>query len=112
MASRGARSSRSGGKSRRRISPRLQRTLLLVAIFGAAFAAGIAYASWSLVCRSGQCPSIDVLEDFTPHQTSKMYAADGRFVAEIGQERRTLVRVGDIPEQVRDAFVTVEDKRF
>ena len=89
-----------------------RRATLFVLAFGAAFVAGLAYASWSLVCRAGQCPSLGVLEDFTPHQTSKLYAVDGRFVAEIGQERRTLVKVGDIPKQVRDAFITVEDKRF
>jgi penicillin-binding protein 1A len=92
--------------------PRLTRGLLLLSIFGVAFAGGLLYAGWALVCRSGQCPSIDVLDDWTPRQTSKLYAADGRFVAEIGLERRTLVKLGDIPKTVRDAFVITEDKRF
>src|SRR5919202_7127583 len=104
----------SAGKPRRRwrLSPRARRIILLVLAFGTAFASGLAYASWTLVCRGGQCPSIEVLEDFTPHQTSKLYGADGRFIAEIGQERRTLVRLGDLPKVVRDAFVITEDKRF
>jgi penicillin-binding protein 1A len=53
-----------------------------------------------------------MLADYTPHQTSKLFAADGRFLAEIGQERRTLVKLTDIPKTVRDAFVITEDKRF
>lgn len=92
--------------------PGLVRALLLVCIFGLTFGAGMAYASWALVCRTGQCPSIDSLEDYTPRQTSKLYAADGRFVAEIGLERRTLIRLAEIPPVVRQAFLVTEDRRF
>ncbi|HET7456729.1 MAG TPA: PBP1A family penicillin-binding protein [Gemmatimonadaceae bacterium] len=92
--------------------PRLARSLLLGAVFLTAAGIGTAYASWALVCRGGACPSIDVLEEYTPRQTSKLYAVDGRFLAEIGLERRTLIKLGDIPKVVRDAFVITEDKRF
>ncbi len=92
--------------------PRLVRTILLILVFGVSFGGGALYGAWALVCRSGRCPSIAVLEDFTPRQTSKLYAADGRFVAEIGLERRTLVSLSDIPLDVRNAFVITEDKRF
>lgn len=64
------------------------------------------------MCRGGACPSVDILEGYQPRQTSKMYAADGRFVTELGVERRTLVTIDDIPPIVRDAFVVTEDKRF
>jgi penicillin-binding protein 1A len=92
--------------------PRFTRSFLLVACFGGAFVAGFAYASWALVCRAGRCPSVDTLQDYEPRQTSKLYAADGRFIAELGIERRTLVRYKDIPPLVRSAFVSTEDKRF
>ena len=92
--------------------PRLTHVVLLLVTFGATFAAGLAYASWTLVCRPGACPDPRRLEAFTPHQTSKLYAADGRFVAELGLERRTLVTLDEIPEMVQQAFVVTEDKRF
>jgi penicillin-binding protein 1A len=92
--------------------PKLVRIALLATTFLFALVGGMAYASWALVCRAGRCPSIDVLEDYTPRQTSKLYAADGRFVAEIGLERRTLIKLGEIPQSVQDAFVITEDKRF
>ena len=88
------------------------RSVLVVATFLVTFALGALYAGWALVCRDNACPSIDVLEDYTPRQTSKLYAADGRFIAEIGLERRTLVPLRDIPRVVREAFLTTEDKRF
>ncbi|HVE79781.1 MAG TPA: PBP1A family penicillin-binding protein [Gemmatimonadaceae bacterium] len=96
----------------RRNHPKATRALALVAIFIGTFGFGFLYASWALVCRAGQCPSIDVLDSYTPRQTSKLYAADGRFIAEIGLERRTLVRLSEIPDVVKKAFLAIEDKRF
>ncbi|HEU4641684.1 MAG TPA: PBP1A family penicillin-binding protein [Gemmatimonadaceae bacterium] len=92
--------------------PRIARALLLAATFGIAFGGGIAYAAWTLVCRGGACPDPRQLEAFTPRQTSKLYAADGRFITEIGLERRTLVKLDGIPKTVQAAFVITEDKRF
>ncbi|HEU6451263.1 MAG TPA: PBP1A family penicillin-binding protein [Gemmatimonadaceae bacterium] len=92
--------------------PRLTRAVLLAGIFGLTFAVGIAYASWTLVCRGDACPDARRLEAFTPHQTSKLYAADGRFIAELGLERRTLVTLDEIPKTVQEAFIVTEDKRF
>jgi penicillin-binding protein 1A len=92
--------------------PRFTRSLALLICFLVAFGAGFAYASWAMVCRAGRCPSAAALQDYEPRQTSKIYAADGRFIAELGLERRTLVRYNDIPPIVRQAFIDVEDKRF
>ena len=92
--------------------PGLTRAFLLVMTFGIAFGGGLAYGAWALVCRAGRCPSIEGLNDYTPRQTSKLYAVDNRFIAEIGLERRTLIKLGDVPPQLRDAFVITEDKRF
>jgi penicillin-binding protein 1A len=96
----------------RRRHPRLSRGLGVSLAFGAAFVIGFCYASWALVCRAGACPSVDILEEYQPRQTSKLYAADGRFIAELGLERRTLLKLDQIPPLVRSAFVLTEDKRF
>jgi penicillin-binding protein 1A len=92
--------------------PKLVRSVLFGLTFLTAFGLGGAYGSWALVCRDGRCPPIQILDTYTPRQTSKVYAADGRFVAEIGLERRTLVKIAEIPKVVKDAFVLTEDKRF
>jgi len=60
------------------------------------------------VCRGGKCPPVESLNDYTPRQTSKLYAADGRFIAELGNERRTLVKLDEIPLTVQQAFVITD----
>jgi penicillin-binding protein 1A len=92
--------------------PRVTRGALIAAAFGISFVVGLFYASWALVCRAGRCPAVEVLDEYTPRQTSKLYAADGRFIAEIGLERRTVVKLDQIPTIVRNAFIVTEDKRF
>ena len=116
MAERGKRSPngprRRRGPSFLKRHPGLVRWTLLGATFVVALGAGFGFASWALVCRGGACPSVETLEGYTPRQTSKLYAADGRFLAELGLERRTLVTIDDIPPVVRDAFIITEDRRF
>jgi penicillin-binding protein 1A len=96
----------------RKRHPTLVRAVLLSVTFLVALGTGAIYASWALICRGNQCPSIEILAEYTPHQTSKLYAVDGRFISELGLERRTLVKIEEIPKIVQDAFVTTEDKRF
>jgi len=92
--------------------PRTTRSFGYVTTAITAFVLGFGLAAWNLVCRGTRCPSIDVLERYQPRQTSRLYAIDGRFVAELGVERRTLATLDEIPKVVQDAFVVTEDKRF
>ena len=96
----------------RRRHPLVVRGLLLLFTFISASLLGLAFGSWVLICRGNQCPPVEALDDYTPRQTSKLYAVDGRFIAELGLERRTLVKIDEIPQTVQQAFVITEDKRF
>src|SRR5712671_5917661 len=75
---------------------------------------GFTWGSWSRVCAAERCPSIARLigTGSIPQQTSKIYAADGRLITELGLERRTVLPLREIPPWVRAAFVATEDKRF
>ncbi|HEY0931581.1 MAG TPA: PBP1A family penicillin-binding protein [Gemmatimonas sp.] len=86
--------------------------VLVIGLLGGAIGFGVLAGAWAVICRSGRCPSIAALEEYVPRQTSKVYAVDGRFITELGLERRTLVRLQDIPKHVRDAVVITEDRRF
>ncbi len=67
---------------------------------------------WVNTCRNDSCPSVDVLDQYVPQQTSKIFAADGRLITELGLEKRTVVRLDSLSPPVRDAFLIVEDRRF
>lgn len=92
--------------------PFLTKVAAITAVALVTIGAGIGGGTWLMICSDNRCPSIDVLDEYTPTQTSKLFAADGRFIAELGMERRTLVTLEEIPQVVQDAFVTTEDKRF
>src|SRR5947209_11200101 len=91
-----------------------RRRVAVATLLGGAYGFGLAYGSWTRVCAAERCPSISRLvgDDATPQQTSKVYAADGRLIAELGAERRTVLTLSQIPLHVRQAFIATEDKRF
>ncbi len=95
-----------------RNNPTATRWVGYVITASVAFVLGFGLAAWNLICRGTRCPSIEQLERYQPRQTSRLYAIDGRFVAELGLERRTLAPLEEIPKVVREAFVVTEDKRF
>src|SRR5690348_16239506 len=108
----------SGEQSAQRRTPFRKRHRKMLRILGISILSVVllavvgAVVEWKLVCVGSRCPSVDALETYSPMQTSTLYAADGRFIAEIGAERRTLIRLNDVPKIVQDAFVVTEDKRF
>ncbi len=67
--------------------------------------------TWFL-CSAETCPSIEQFAEYKPTQPARLYAADGRFIGEVGIERRSVVSLERIPKHVIDAFVITEDKRF
>jgi penicillin-binding protein 1A len=94
-------------------SPAIRFRVLLsiaaVGVFGVALLAG----AWLNVCGPvGACPSIASLESYDPDQASKIYAADGRLVTDLGLERRTVVPLRQMSPAVIAAFLTTEDRRF
>ena len=88
------------------------RWLGLASLFGVVTVGVAGATAWTLVCRDGARAVAADLDTYQPNQTSKLYAVDGRFIAELGLERRTLVRLTDLPEHVKAAFLVTEDKRF
>jgi penicillin-binding protein 1A len=93
-------------------SPRAQRITLITALAGAGLGGGVAWGSWTRACAGGNCPSIGKLDEYRPTQALKIYAADGRLVTSLGAERRTVVRLEELPPILAAAFIAVEDKRF
>src|SRR6267378_2503618 len=94
--------------------PVQRRRVVIATVLALLYAGGLAYGSWTRVCAGDRCPSIMRIDPgHRPQlQTSKVYAADGRLITELGIERRTVVPLEQIPVHVRQAFLATEDKRF
>jgi penicillin-binding protein 1A len=96
--------------------PRLKKYLVRAVLGGTALSVVglLVFALWwgVLLCSDETCPSIEQFAEYKPAEPARLYAADGRFIGEIGLERRSVVTLDQIPAHVVDAFVITEDKRF
>lgn len=77
-----------------------------VVIVGAGIVAGL---FWHF---SHGLPDHKQLADYQPATVSRLYAADGRLLAEYAREKRVFVPVAAMPRRVLEAFVAAEDQRF
>jgi penicillin-binding protein 1A len=78
--------------------------LVLLASGGLALAA---YLYWPT-----DLPSVKALEEYTPSLGSKVYADDDELLTEFQAERRIFVPLRDIPKNIRNAVIAIEDHRF
>ncbi|MEJ0017154.1 MAG: PBP1A family penicillin-binding protein [Acetobacteraceae bacterium] len=79
--------------------------LLVVVVGGAG-----GYAAW--LHFSADLPDVDGLRSYRPLVMSRVYAGDGRLMAELATERRIFVPYSAIPDIVKHAFVSAEDQNF
>ncbi|HXI19957.1 MAG TPA: PBP1A family penicillin-binding protein [Gemmatimonadales bacterium] len=95
-------------------TPRIRSAILTTVLALTALGAGLLLGSWNRACANNACPSIArlVQEGYDPAQASKVYAADGRLITDLGEERRTLIPLAQMSPAAIAAFVVVEDKRF
>ncbi|MBX7228221.1 MAG: penicillin-binding protein 1A [Burkholderiaceae bacterium] len=57
-------------------------------------------------------PSIEAVTDYRPKIPLRIYTADGALIGEFGEERRTFVKINDIPDRMKKALLSIEDDRF
>lgn len=89
------------------------RRWFLTAVFSAAgFSTALLTGAWSRACLNNSCPSVASVTQYDPDQASKVYAADGRLITDLGLQRRTVVPLSQMSPAVVAAFLSTEDKRF
>ena len=66
----------------------------------------------SLYYISRDLPDLEELERFEPDIVSTVYSSDGRILTEFGIKNRTLIPLDSIPDYVKDAILSTEDKKF
>ncbi|MBY6004739.1 PBP1A family penicillin-binding protein [Salipiger bermudensis] len=57
-------------------------------------------------------PSHESLARYTPPTISRIYSQEGRIIDEFAQERRLFTPADQIPDLVKEAFISAEDKNF
>ncbi|MEM7671214.1 MAG: transglycosylase domain-containing protein, partial [Pseudomonadota bacterium] len=81
----------------------------LVSIGGIFAVGGMA----ALVHLYGQdLPSHEELVDYQPKMLSRVYSGKGTVIAQFATEKRIFAPIDEVPEMVRAAFVSAEDKNF
>ncbi|WP_246206235.1 penicillin-binding protein 1A [Propylenella binzhouense] len=59
-----------------------------------------------------ELPDFDVLAKYEPPVMTRIHAADGQLVAEYARERRLYLPIQAVPDLVKAAFLSAEDKNF
>jgi len=57
-------------------------------------------------------PDYEQLKTYEPPIVTRLYAGDGRLMAEFAQEKRVFMPIETIPDLVKQAFIAAEDKKF
>lgn len=57
-------------------------------------------------------PDVSSLQDYQPKLPLRIYSADGHLISEFGEERRHYLPFHEIPQDVKNAVLAIEDARF
>lgn len=79
--------------------------LLLVAL-------GVAAVAAFYFKLESELPDVTGLRDASFETPMRVYSSDGALIAEYGEMRRIPLKIQEIPIQMRDAFLAIEDSRF
>ncbi len=90
--------------------PTVLGALVAVPLVGAVCAALL--GTVALLLANDRLPSIDALVEYRPKVPLRVYTADGQLIGEFGEERRSVVRIEDVPPVLRNAILAAEDARF
>ena len=90
-------------------------TNLLLALFSLGFLGlicGVAAFAFVINYYGKDLPDHAQLKDYSPSIITRIYAGDGNLLAEYAQEKRVFVPIQKIPDVVKQAFLSAEDKNF
>jgi penicillin-binding protein 1A len=76
---------------------------IVLAALGLSFALAVAWP---------RLPSIDALTDYQPKLPLRVFTADGVLIGEFGEERRSITRIEEFPDHLKQAILAAEDDNF
>jgi len=90
------------------------RRILLLSLYGllGLFVSGLSALVGAYLYVDSSLPRVDTLADYRPPVVTTVYSDDGEVIAEFYRERRIVVPVSRMPQQLIEAFVSAEDSNF
>ena len=85
---------------------------LVVGIPLALLAAIVMTFALTAILGSERLPSMETLTDYRPKMPLRIWTEDGVLIGEFGEERRSVVRIGEVPSVMKQAILAAEDDRF
>jgi penicillin-binding protein 1A len=82
--------------------------LPLVLVLACAFSSGV----WFLYRMYQTLPTLDQLENIEPPLSSKVVGKDGLLIHEFSIEKRSWVSLNEIPKNLLNAVISIEDRKF
>ena len=83
-----------------------------LAVLAGLLVAGVLTVLLVVVLAYPQLPSLDALTAYQPKIPLRIYTAEGILIGEFGEERRSVVSISEVPQQLKNAVIAAEDERF
>jgi len=84
----------------------------VIALFFTCLALGMLAAGVVFYHFSHDLPDSSELANYDPDTVTRLYAGDGKLLAEYAVEKRIFVPLNAVPKRITQAFVSAEDKNF
>ena len=86
------------------------RAAIVVGVTGVVGAAGL--AAYMFLAIAPNLPTLEKISDYKPKIPLRVYTADNALIGEFGEEHRDFIAIKDIPDMMKKAVLSIEDKRF
>ncbi len=93
-----------------RLFRRLLRWTLVLGVLFCALGLGALGVAWWMIAPT--LPDVQLLRDVRLQVPLSVYSSDGKLMAVFGEARRKPAAIGEIPAQVKQAVIAIEDARF
>ena len=84
--------------------------LILFLLVGSLSLAALSALALTLIYPT--LPSLEALTNYQPKLPLRIYSAEGYLIGEFGEERRAFVKIDDVPKDLKNAVLAIEDRRF
>jgi penicillin-binding protein 1A len=86
--------------------------LLILTVSISAGCIAALFGAWGYFYLIRDLPRLSRIEDYKPPAVSRVLANDGTLIAEFFSEKRYPVKLSEVPDRVRKAFLAAEDASF